>query len=100
MEIALAERALLMFDFHRANSKPTGGGTMCQRGWAPKGAQERHGAKGRCCQTLILPACRFSEQPAGVSRLSKTINPEGFPFRKTALGLIHLQDLRQVPSLQ
>ena len=62
MEMALPERALLMFDFHKASSKPTVGGTRCRWGWAPKGAQEGHGAKGRCCQTLILPAVSLSNR--------------------------------------
>ena len=59
MEIALAERALLMFDFHRANSKLTVEGTRRWRGWAPKGAQEGCRAKERCCQSTTLPACHF-----------------------------------------
>lgn len=81
MEIALAERAPLMFDFQRVNSKPTVGAPSAGGAGTQRVPRKDMGQR-RCCQANPLPAFHLSEQQAGVSWLSETINPKGFPFMK------------------
>lgn len=63
MEIALAERALLMFDFHRANSKPTGG-ALGAGGAGPQRVPRRDmGQRGGAARPLsCLPAVSLSNR--------------------------------------